>query len=98
MPARKRGQEGKRKNSWTMMIREDLRVAEEARIRRDHPDIAKALDFMASRFPVFTDGYGFTVFTDWVLRYYPRAIRVWPEEIPRPFRESELYNPVFPAL
>jgi hypothetical protein len=97
MPARKRRQEGKKSDSWTLMLREDVRSREEARIRRDHPDVAKALDWMATRFPVFMDGHGWTVFTDWVLQYIEKAKRQWPDDIPR-FDASGLYNPVFPSL
>ena len=65
MPARKRGQEGKKSRSWTMMLSELTRTETEARVRRDHPDVAKALDWMSSKFDVFDDGHGFTsiVFT-----------------------------------
>lgn len=97
MPARKRGKEGKKSRSWTMMLREDVRTSEEARIRRDFPDVAKALDFMASRYEVYKDGYGWTVFTDWILKFHPKAVRNWPEDIPR-LNERELYGAVFLKL
>lgn len=100
MPARKRHQEGRKASarpSWTLMLRADLRAVEEKRIRDNHPDVAKALDFMASRYDVYADNHGFTVFTDWLLAYHPKAAKAWPDDVPRVGPQT-MWESVFPPV
>lgn len=100
MPARKKHREGQKaaaRPSWTLMIRADLRASEEKRIRANHPDVAKALDFMASRYDVYADGYGFTVFSDWILAFHPKASKIWPDEVPRVGAQT-LWESVYPPV
>ena len=93
MPSRKRGQEGKQTRSWSMMLREDVRAAEVARIREQHPSVAKALDLMATRYKVYEE-HGFTAFTDWLLEFSSRARSAWPNDIPS---VESMMDVVFPS-
>ena len=96
MPARRRAREVKNlTRSWTLLLSPAARTETEARIRRDHPDVAKALDWMSSQFAVYSDGCGFTVFTDWILEMHPKAAKRWPTDTPF-FSPEGLYGPVFP--
>ena len=95
MPARK---PSKSKNgNWKLMLRADVRDAEAARIKRDHPDAYRVLDHLATVMKEYEE-YGWTSFNDWLDAVAPKAARNnWPESLPR-ISVDTLHQIVFPPV
>ncbi len=80
---------------WTLMLRADVRDAEVARIRKDHPDVAGALDKMARRFKEW-DEHGWTVFCGWLEHAYQKTAKYWSDDIAG-VSEQAIWEAVFPT-
>lgn len=78
---------------WMSMI---LETNGEIRIRRDHPDVTQLLDYLQTKIVPF-EGYGWTVFSDWLGTCYRRKfVEQRPENIPF-VSQGDIYDAVFPT-